>query len=458
MKPDVLKMRSFDFPPPKGGGCDLLVIAGEHSGDEQAARMVAGALAEKPGLRVCAFGGEKLASCGAQPLFDMTSFSVVGLVEVLKNYGFFKKLSEAVAGWISEYRPKAVCFVDYPGFNLHIASLLKERGVSRKGGGSVRLIYYISPQIWAWKASRRFKMASLLDSLAVIFPFETECYADTDLDVHFVGHPFLSDSYEPPVKYGADGEILMLSGSREIAVSRIFPVMCGAMERLAGERAAAVYPTPRIKKILEGELSRRPALSGAGAAGPQRRRPHNRKGRDDELGDDVARLLSRRHTGRNRLQGQSVHVSGRQGRRKNRIFEHSEHSAGQARVEGVHTVRRLRGAACAVYGRLPAPRRARGVCRIRRKAEIPAARAAVAVGVPVAGPAGWRMRRGFADFDKPSRLKRAARVPDFLRFPRVNFPIRPRLAVKKIPPLPEAQWRNAFQAGTGGCAARRIAL
>lgn len=192
----------------------------------------------------------------------MTSFSVVGLVEVLKNYGFFKKLSEAVAGWISEYRPKAVCFVDYPGFNLHIASLLKERGVSRKGGGSVRLIYYISPQIWAWKASRRFKMASLLDSLAVIFPFETECYADTDLDVHFVGHPFLSDSYEPPVKYGADGEILMLSGSREIAVSRIFPVMCGAMERLAGERAAAVYPTPRIKKILEGELSRRPALSG----------------------------------------------------------------------------------------------------------------------------------------------------------------------------------------------------
>lgn len=262
MKPDVLKMRSFDFPPPKGGGCDLLVIAGEHSGDEQAARMVAGALAEKPGLRVCAFGGEKLASCGAQPLFDMTSFSVVGLVEVLKNYGFFKKLSEAVAGWISEYHPKAVCFVDYPGFNLHIASLLKGRGVSRKGGGSVRLIYYISPQIWAWKASRRFKMASLLDSLAVIFPFETECYADTDLDVHFVGHPFLSDSYEPPVKYGADGEILMLSGSREIAVSRIFPVMCGAMERLAGERAAAVYPTPRIKKILEGELSRRPALNG----------------------------------------------------------------------------------------------------------------------------------------------------------------------------------------------------
>lgn len=262
MKPDVLKMRSFDFPPPKGGGCDLLVIAGEHSGDEQAARMVAGALAEKPGLRVCAFGGEKLASCGAQLLFDMTSFSVVGLVEVLKNYGFFKKLSEAVAGWISEYRPKAVCFVDYPGFNLHIASLLKGRGVSRKGGGSVRLIYYISPQIWAWKASRRFKMASLLDSLAVIFPFETECYADTDLDVHFVGHPFLSDSYEPPVKYGADGEILMLSGSREIAVSRIFPVMCGAMERLAGERAAAVYPTPRIKKILEGELSRRPALNG----------------------------------------------------------------------------------------------------------------------------------------------------------------------------------------------------
>ena len=126
----------------------------------------------RPGAKVCAFGGGALKAAGAQLLFDMTSFSVVGLFEVLKNYGFFKSLLGAVADWICKYKPKAVCFVDYPGFNIHLAAMLKKRGASIKGGGAVKLLYYISPQIWAWKAGRRFKMAKLLDALAVIFPFE----------------------------------------------------------------------------------------------------------------------------------------------------------------------------------------------------------------------------------------------------------------------------------------------
>ena len=107
--PDVLATRTFSFAAPERGACDVLVIAGEHSGDEQAERMVSAARAENPDLKVCAFGGACLARAGAQLLFDMTSFSVVGLFEVLKNYGFFKKLSEAVVDWIVKYKPKAVC-------------------------------------------------------------------------------------------------------------------------------------------------------------------------------------------------------------------------------------------------------------------------------------------------------------------------------------------------------------
>jgi len=258
---DVLSMRSFNFAAPKSGGCDVLVIAGEHSGDEQAARMVKGALAADPNLSVCAFGGECLERAGAQKIFDMTSFSVVGLAEVLKNYMFFKKLSAAVADWICAYKPKAVCFVDYPGFNLHLAGVLKRCGVSRKGGGDVRLLYYISPQIWAWKAKRRFKMADTLDALAVIFPFETQCYADTSLTATFVGHPFLEPSYESPVRYDKDGEILMLAGSREIAVSRIFPVMVAALRGIEGERAVAIYPTRAIKARLEKVLRNNPDVA-----------------------------------------------------------------------------------------------------------------------------------------------------------------------------------------------------
>lgn len=259
---DVLQLRKFDFPAPECGGCDVLILAGEHSGDQQAARMIAEARQKRPDLRVCAFGGGALANAGAQLLFDFTSFSVVGLFEVLKNYAFFKALGNAIVDWIVKYRPKTVCFVDYPGFNLHIASELFKRGVSVNAGGNVRLIYYISPQIWAWKARRRFKMARLLNSLAVIFPFETNCYADTSLKAEFVGHPFLEDSFSAPVEYDASGEILLLAGSREIAVGRIFPVMLRTLSLLKGERAAALYPSEGIKKILEENAAKFPELKG----------------------------------------------------------------------------------------------------------------------------------------------------------------------------------------------------
>lgn len=256
----VLKLRDFTFDAPKNDKCDLLIIAGEHSGDEQASRMLKEALKKSPDLSVCAFGGLSLAEAGAHLIFDMTSFSVVGFAEVVKNYSFFKRLSVAIIDWIITYKPKAVCFVDYPGLNLHLASELKKRGVSVAGGGEVKMLYYISPQIWAWKAKRRFKMAQLLDALAVIFPFEPDCYADTSLKVDFVGHPFLSSEYVPPVRYSPDGEILLLSGSREIAVSRIFPIMLDSLALLKGERAVVVYPTEKIRTILETALDRRPAL------------------------------------------------------------------------------------------------------------------------------------------------------------------------------------------------------
>ena len=258
---EILSKRSFDFPPPQKEGCDVLIIAGEHSGDEQAARMLRGALRKNPDLKVCAFGGRKLEEAGARLLFDMTGFSVVGLMEVLENYGFFKALHSAIAEWIKKYSPKSVCFVDYPGFNLSLANELRKMGVSRKGGGSVKLLYYISPQIWAWKSGRRFKMEKNLDALGVIFPFEKACFADTSLPVSFVGHPFMSDEFLPSVEYSADAPVLLLSGSRPKAVGRIFPAMLEAFRLSGADRAAALYPTKEIGKILEDSLKKYPDLS-----------------------------------------------------------------------------------------------------------------------------------------------------------------------------------------------------
>ncbi|PHX84833.1 MAG: lipid-A-disaccharide synthase [Opitutia bacterium] len=240
----------FRLPAPEGGPVDVLIIAGEHSGDEHAAQLVRDVRAAQPTLRFAALGGPELSGAGPQLLFDLTASSVVGLVEVLKNYSFFKALMEETLRWIGEHRPRAVLFVDYPGMNLRLAAALRERGLSVKGGGTIKTLFYISPQIWAWKDKRRFTMARDLDALAVIFPFEVACYADTTLPVNFVGHPFLAVDYVPPVRYDPSGPILLLPGSRKQAVGRIFPVLlAGYAEFLRGggdRDAVAVYPSEEI--------------------------------------------------------------------------------------------------------------------------------------------------------------------------------------------------------------------
>ncbi len=238
------------LPPPAGDGVDLLLVAGEHSGDEHAARLIRALRVSSPGLRIAALGGPEVADAGAQLLHDLTASSVVGLVEVLKNYSFFRALFDATVTWIMEHRPRAVLFVDYPGFNLRLAAALRERGVSVKGGGRVKTLFYISPQIWAWKAKRRFTMARDLDALAVIFPFEVACYADTDLPVTFVGHPFLDADHHSPVSHDERGPILLLPGSRRQAVSRIFPLLLAGYNAYGKRSAVVVHPSELIAGVV----------------------------------------------------------------------------------------------------------------------------------------------------------------------------------------------------------------
>ncbi len=245
------KLLPFRLPPPVAGKVDLLIVAGEHSGDEQAARLVRELRAKQPGLTVAALGGAELAGAGAQLLHDLTASSVVGLVEVLKNYSFFKALLAETLRWIAEHRPRAVCFVDYPGLNLRLAAALRERGLSVKGGGKIRTLYYISPQIWAWKAGRRFAMARDLDAMAVIFPFEVKCYADTTLPVEFVGHPFVAPDYLVPVNYDPAGPVLLLPGSRKQAVARIYPALLSAFAAFQERNAVVLFPSQEIRAMLE---------------------------------------------------------------------------------------------------------------------------------------------------------------------------------------------------------------
>lgn len=250
------------LPKPINGRPDVLIIAGEHSGDEHAATMVKELLDTYSWAKVCAFGGPKMEAAGAQLILNMVDHSVVGLVEVLKNYFFFRNLMRRTIAWITLYRPRVVCFVDYPGFNLRVADQLYRQRIAKQNGGDVTLLYYISPQIWAWKAKRRFKMADLLDGLAVIFPFEVDCYRDTQLPVRFVGHPFMNAEHVMPVRYDKKGPILLLPGSRGQPVSRIFPVMAKAWAlaapQLPKDEALVLYPSEKIRLILEKILEEIP--------------------------------------------------------------------------------------------------------------------------------------------------------------------------------------------------------
>ncbi len=240
----------YRLPSPAEGRVDLLVVAAEHSGDQHAGRMVRGVLAAEPERRVCALGGPALAAAGAQLLADLTAQSTMGFA-VFGKLSFYRTLIAEVVRWVGEHRPAAVCFVDSSGLNLRIAKGLFEAGYSAKAGGHTKALYYISPQIWASRAKRRFAMAEHLDGLASIFPFEREVYADTSLPVEFVGHPFVAPDYAPPVRYDPAGPVLLLPGSRTGVVKRLWPVMLAAFARLSGTREAlTLYPSDGILETL----------------------------------------------------------------------------------------------------------------------------------------------------------------------------------------------------------------
>jgi len=258
---------SIHLPTPPNERVDILFIAGEHSGDQHAASIARELMTDHPDWSFAAVGGPALLGAGVQLLYDLTKDSVVGLVEVLRHYGMFKELFNKLVEWVAQYQPRAVILVDYPGFNLRFAEALAKRGLSRKGGGAVLVYQYVSPQIWAWKARRRFKMAELLDELGVIFPFEVDCYSDTGLNVHFIGHPFARGTYTNPLQYDAEGPVLFLPGSRKQAVGRIFPIMLKTLERYreaGGTREfVCLYPEDGILDVLKQSMNQRGMDSSA---------------------------------------------------------------------------------------------------------------------------------------------------------------------------------------------------
>ena len=159
------------------------IIAGEESGDLYGARLAQELQKLETDLRLKGMGGREMRAAGVEIIVDSTELGVVGLVEVLKGIGTFFRIFRYLVNQAKEDRPDGIILIDYPGFNLRFAKKMKRLGI--------KLVYYISPQVWAWKANRIPVIASMVEKMMVIFPFEKEIYRKEGLPTVFVGHPLV---------------------------------------------------------------------------------------------------------------------------------------------------------------------------------------------------------------------------------------------------------------------------
>ena len=161
----------------------IFIVAGEASGDTRAGEVINELKKIDASLTFEGLGGQHMANAGVKIIYDLPSVAVVGLTDVIKKYFFFRKIFYMALNRIKELQPCSVLLVDYPGFNLRLAKKVKKLGIP--------VIYYVSPQVWAWANWRIKKIAHIVDKLLVILPFEVAVYKNTGLDVEFVGHPLI---------------------------------------------------------------------------------------------------------------------------------------------------------------------------------------------------------------------------------------------------------------------------
>lgn len=221
----------------------IMIVAGEASGDAHAAHLVTELRYLNPGLSFSGLGGPRLQAAGVEIDEDLTRFAVVGFVEVLKHYQDFRRCLKFFLKKVAERRPMAVILVDYPGFNLRLAAAIKKM---RRPAFAGKVIYYISPQVWAWKENRVSAIKKLVDRMLVLFQFEKKFYWERGVEVDFVGHPLVDSVRIPAVP--PSGEILkrtglsadkitfaILPGSRQKEIESLFPIMLEAAKILHQE-------------------------------------------------------------------------------------------------------------------------------------------------------------------------------------------------------------------------------
>ena len=205
-----------------------------------------------PDLEIHGVGGPEMAAVAGPGLRDwVEDAAVMGVWEVLKRYGWFKQRFGEMLADLKNFQPDALLLIDYPGFNLRFAEAVK-----RECPGT-RIIYYISPKVWAWNKRRIPVMARLLDEVLCLFPFEPPIFANVGLKTTFVGNPLVDELEEKRIADVHRDELLvgLFPGSREREIARLFPMMVATAQRLAAWNGTLKFEVPAASAKLAGQIS-----------------------------------------------------------------------------------------------------------------------------------------------------------------------------------------------------------
>lgn len=231
----------------------ILIVAGEPSGDLHAANLVRDLRPLENDLEFFGLGGSLSKKAGVRTVFDISSLALVGLGEVLKNIFTVGKVFKGLLREVDSERPDLAILVDYPGFNLRLAGELKKR--------SIPVVYYISPQVWAWGRDRIEIIKRCVKKILVFFKFEEDLYKASGIDAEFIGHPILDTvktsitKSEARKKYGLQEKSLtvaLLPGSRALEVKKLLPVMAAAAKIIVSRIPEARFIIAKYADLPSG--------------------------------------------------------------------------------------------------------------------------------------------------------------------------------------------------------------
>lgn len=215
---------------------NVVIVAGEASGDAHAARLVSELKKIDDTISFRGMGGDNLRKAGVDVFIDMARLAVVGIVEVLLKYRLIKKELNKLKQDITDNPPDLLILIDYQEFNQRLAAYAKNIGI--------KVLFYIGPQVWAWRPKRIHKMGKIVDHMAVILPFEKALYADANVPVTFTGHPLTDEVVADKTKQQARNQLQiddittigLFPGSRSGEIKRVLPVLLKAAKLIRADQ------------------------------------------------------------------------------------------------------------------------------------------------------------------------------------------------------------------------------